>query len=494
VDIRRGLGFAGVNRRLLAAAFVGTSLSQALLAVAYEPVNSDIAVYERYAAAVLRGIAEGTSFSVARDRIIREDAQRNGLPPPSEEALVGEYPPLAVAVLGLVAVGLDPAMDLRPAETTYDVRYRLALFGIDTLLVIGLAIWLNAELRAGRLTDRESATRLALYGALGLILGNLIFDRLDLVVGALILASSAFLARGRWVAAYLVLGLAINFKASPIALAPVWVVAAVPAIWCREASRDPWRLLGALAIRAFALVAIAGAIFLPFVLLEGVRAFDFLLFRGAQGIQVESVAASIALALHGVGLPLEVISTRGAYEVQTPLSSVVAVLSPVAIVGAIAVVAWSYVVRLLGSRTAPVAAADGAPLVARDPLLVFWAAVATLLLTLVASKAFSPQYLLWLIPLIPLLDLERRGPRFVVLVVAAAVLTTAIFPYLYGRTIVRRDPSSDGFLDPSPLGVALLIARNAVVVWLAWLAYRAVVDGGEPAPVSAAVQTRDADR
>ena len=108
-----------------------------------------------------------------------------------------------------------------------------------------------------------------------------------------------------------------------------------------------------------------------------------------------------------------------------------------------------------------------------DPRLFLTATVATLLLTLVTSKLLSPQYLIWLLPLVPLLDIgpaRTRGFQFWFLVTCA--FTTAIFPYLLGRTLARQDPASDGYLDPTPLGVGLLLVRNALLIWLAWLAVR----------------------
>ena len=88
-----------------------------------------------------------------------------------------------------------------------------------------------------------------------------------------------------------------------------------------------------------------------------------------------------------------------------------------------------------------------------------------LLLTLVTSKLLSPQYLIWLLPLVPLMDIgPARTRAFQLWFLATCAVTTAIFPYLLGRTLARQDPGSDGYLDPTLLGVGLLLVRNSGVI------------------------------
>ena len=113
--------------------------------------------------------------------------------------------------------------------------------------------------------------------------------------------------------------------------------------------------------------------------------------------------------------------------------------------------------------------------------------MATLLLTLVTSKLLSPQYLIWLLPLVPLLDIGAARTRALQLwFLFTCTVTTAIFPYLLGRTLARHDPASGGYLDPTLLGVGLVLLRNALLIWLAWLALRpllhATSEGGTTRP------------
>jgi hypothetical protein len=464
---------------LLAVALL-TVGTHTLLATVFVPVHSDVFVYERYAASVAGGIRDGTSLAVARDRIIREAAQRQGLPAPTTEQLLVEYPPVAVVAMATLGIGLD--FSDGTSSGAYEPRYRLALLAIDLLVVLVLIAWASRGFVTATVGNRLSAWRLALYGLAGLILGNLLFDRLDLVIGALLLVGVLLLVRGSWLASFLVLAVAINFKASPVALAPLWVVASLPPELFTLARTRPMALVKAFAARSLALAGLTALVFLPFLVTEGARALDFLRFRALQGIHIESVPGSILQVLHLVGMPLEVTKSFGTFELQTPATSAFAVASPLLLVIAAASTLALYArvpasgpgQRAQTSRSGDLAvSAGGRTLASIDPPRFLCATVATLLLTLVTSKLLSPQYLIWLLPLVPLLDIgPARTRAFELGFLFACAVTTAIFPYLLGRTLARQDPASDGYLDPTPLGVGLLLVRNVLLVWLAWRAVR----------------------
>jgi hypothetical protein len=99
-------------------------------------------------------------------------------------------------------------------------------------------------------------------------------------------------------------------------------------------------------------------------------------------------------------------------------------------------------------------------------LLILGAAMA-------AAKVFSPQYLLWILPLAPLLPGLRRddagagGITAITLALAflaLCALTTLIFPYHYWSDIVRLQPDNTTLLSPTPFGLALLALRNGLLV------------------------------
>ena len=102
------------------------------------------------------------------------------------------------------------------------------------------------------------------------------------------------------------------------------------------------------------------------------------------------------------------------------------------------------------------------------------AAVAATLLAFIAfGKVLSPQYLLWLAPVVGLLGGRRMAPAAVGMVTATA-LSYAVFPTLY-RSYTE---------DLAALPSWLVLARNVVLIALlivAWPRLRRRTEGQSPA-------------
>jgi hypothetical protein len=84
------------------------------------------------------------------------------------------------------------------------------------------------------------------------------------------------------------------------------------------------------------------------------------------------------------------------------------------------------------------------------PDLLVLAAVAMLLAVMVMAKVLSPQYFMWLLPLVPLLGGGRRVRVWQVGFVVLLALSTVIFPGLYSG---------------GPLTLALVL-RNVLLIVL----------------------------
>jgi hypothetical protein len=113
----------------------------------------------------------------------------------------------------------------------------------------------------------------------------------------------------------------------------------------------------------------------------------------------------------------------------------------------------------------------------RDPATAAGAGVlaltATLAVAIVTGKVLSPQYLLWLVPLIPLVR-GWRGPAGAVGLGIAMVLSREVFPARYVALVE----------DLATGPIALLALRNLLLVALAVLLVQALATGGsrpEPA-------------
>ena len=169
--------------------------------------------YEFHTRAVYSRLAEGQPASP---------------PTVAEWRSVVEYPPLALSWI-VFAPRMWPGMS-EGAETsvgTYHVFYRrtMALVDVGAFLLSAVIV-----LRLFKAESPERRTfRLTLYIAVGSVLGYLLYDRLDLLVGAIILVSlGLLLSRAHFAWSFVVLALGINLKIVPIVLAPLWVLAALP--------------------------------------------------------------------------------------------------------------------------------------------------------------------------------------------------------------------------------------------------------------------------
>jgi hypothetical protein len=82
-------------------------------------------------------------------------------------------------------------------------------------------------------------------------------------------------------------------------------------------------------------------------------------------------------------------------------------------------------------------------------------AAALILAFMLGSKVLSPQYMIWLLPLVPLGAEGLLGVGLSLIFLAACWTTTQVFPIHYGDLLTARYPGPD-----------LLLARNLLLVLL----------------------------
>jgi uncharacterized membrane protein len=319
-----------------------------------------------------------------------------------------EYPPGALPPIAL------PAFVPR---VSYTAAFRALEAMLGCLVVICVAFLLrDASLR-------ERLTRVGLVAAMPLLLGPVVFVRYDLWPTVLVLLSLVTLVQARARVAGGFLGAAIAAKLYPAVLLAPLILSAEH----QQAGHGK---------RALKAGIVAFAVFmLPFgVLAPGGLAWS-LLQQGGRGLQLESVPASViaVLSLYGAG-PYTTSFEHGAYDLHGPgVAAVVAVTSMLGI-GAIALM-WRWLWR---HRDHPPA-----------PVVVYAASVA---IVVVFAKVLSPQYLIWLVPLVALV----RGQRGAF---AAAALA---FAMLFSRVLYPSHYEGLVALQSGP--VLLLAARNLLVV------------------------------
>lgn len=380
-----------------------------------------------------------------------------------------EYPPLAVGLMiaaDATADALAPVWRaVTPPQPDADTE-RIAFFGrtyglFGLLIQIGVfaAVWRTLR------SEPDRGGRLLVMILAWTVLTNLTLQRLDAIMAALVLASLLLLVRGRWAAAFAVLAAGGAFKLVPLALAPVWVLASLPPERLRL---DRWfagRFLG----RGLLIAAFTAAWVAPFVVVGGPRALAFLTYHEQRGVQCESTYAAGLTVAQLFGYPVHPHEAFGSYDLDSAISPALVTASSGVLLIALAAV---YGVAFVALRRP-----------GRDHLTV--AAIAALGLMAFAGcgKVFSPQYVLWVVPLVALFPL--RGRRWVVpaAFLAACLLTRVAYPVFVAE-------GRDG--GPVPLTATVLVART--VLWfglMAWLARIGRVErsaGGIPVPIVAVRQ------
>jgi uncharacterized membrane protein len=295
-----------------------------------------------------------------------------------------EYPP------GALAVFLPPAAF---GSSHFNAAFKclMALCGVATLLLVARLL-----VRLGASTARLWAAVL-LFALSPLALGPISLNTYDAWPALLTLAALALLLSGRDTAAFAVLGAAFAAKVYPVVL----VAPAVIFVW-RMRGRE-------LALRALAAFAAVAAVFVvPFLVLAPRGLAESFRAQAARSLQVESLGGSLLAVADRLGLySATVVHRTGhaiSYDLVGSLPETLAVLSSIAQALAVAAVAWLY----LRGRDDP-----------RRLAVAFTAAIAGFL---ALTRFFSPQYLVWLLPFVPLLE-----PAAWLLTAAALVLAQVWF-------------------------------------------------------------------
>jgi len=326
-----------------------------------------------------------------------------------------EYPPGALPVFAVPALVTD-AGDQAAFRGAFERL--MAVFGLALVLACAFAL---RGLRATRPRVLGVLAAVALYP---LVLGNVLLTRFDLWPAALVAMALAALVWRRDRLGFAVLGVAVAAKLYPAVLVPL----ALAYVWRRRGRREALVCLGLLA----GVVALA---FLPFLVLapEGV-AYSFGRQLG-RPLQIESLGSGLFLAAHHLfGLEIEMRSGHGSQNLAGLGPAIVGVVLSLA---QLAALVWIWLRR---------------PGTAEE--LVRWSAAA-LVAFVALGKVLSPQFLIWLVPLVPLVA-GRRGLKATGLLALAAALTQLWFPYRYWELALEFDPVASG----------LVLARDLVLVAL----------------------------
>ena len=327
-----------------------------------------------------------------------------------------EYPPGALPTFVLPAVG-------SPSAHAYRLRFDLLMLVCGLAALLGMAATLGA---LGADTLRLGCA-LGFAAAAPVALGTVVLTRYDLWPAALAAAALAALCAGRDRLSLAALGVAAAAKVYPAVLAPL----AVAHVWRRRGPRE-----AALATGIGA--AAAAAIYAPFVTLSPGGVWDSVVRQATRPLQIESLGSAVLLASHHLfGLGLHVETSHGSQNLVGRLPDAVGAAETAVLLAGLAAM-WLWFARR-----------------PRDTETLVRTAAAAVCVCVAFGKVLSPQFMLWLVPLVPLVR-GRRGVAAATLLGAALILTQLWFPDRYWDLVFTHGRYE----------TALVLARDVLLLML----------------------------
>jgi glycosyl transferase family 87 len=354
-----------------------------------------------------------------------------------------EYPPGALPMFVLPATIGDARDAMWGPPDDAGRRYHRVFDSLVFLLAAAMVAMTALSLAALRRPARAQALSLAVVASSPLLIGHVFVARYDIWPTALTAVALAAAARGHYRLGGAALGLGAAAKIYPALLVPVLVIVAARHRGVRESI-----------LSAASAVGSAALVFLPFALASPSATWEVLRNQLGGGLQVETLASSVLvmtrhvvewLGAFGLPPPSELMIRPEAHGLGRDVLAGPGIEATTTTMNVLLVTVLCLLwLALARSKTDP-----------REDLVRYSAA--SLAAALVLGTVLSAQYVIWLIPLVPLVG-GRRGTAATLCFVVAAALTHAWFP-------------SDAFVhfvgDFSPGATLLLLARNLALLAVA---------------------------
>jgi Glycosyltransferase family 87 len=253
----------------------------------------------------------------------------------------------------------------------------MALCGLAALLAVVLVLT-----KLG-VRGRPLYAAAALFALSPLAVGPISLNTYDLFPAALTVGALAALLSRRDFLAFGLLGLAVTAKVYPLVLVPP----AAAYVWARAGRRSAVQSM-------LILLGVVVVVIAPFAVLAPGGLWDSFQAQSSRGLQIESLGGALLLAAHRLGL-YDATVVRGSTGAATrdlggSLAGSIATLISVVQIAAVTLV-WALYAR-----------------VRRNPEALVLAFAAAVTGFVVFNRFLSPQYLVWLVPLVLLLAGRTR--------------------------------------------------------------------------------------
>ena len=354
---------------------------------------------------------------------------------PPFHMLPQEYPPFTLVPFSLALLA--------------PVQYYQLAFALWMALTSVLIYWLL--LRYG---PRGGALTFALYALVGA--WATAEGRYDLLPAACTLICVIAAERKRWTLAYIALAFGVLLKLYPLLLFPALFIAEQHDACCLSVPRQSGTLREIPAalwqtLRGLQQWRWKNSLIFSGILLFVTSFFALLNFQGAvlsqlgyfiqRPIQIEATSSSFLWLAHSFDLPVQIVSSYGSINIISALNGGVSIVGEGAFV-----LGCAYILFMQW----------------RKQFDLTQASIALLLVFIATGKVFSPQYLIWVMPL---LAYSNALEGFWLLCWGTlSFLTTYIYAYLYTRT-------ANSLLLPYIPGFIQTVAIRDGLFVLAMLAY-----------------------
>jgi len=377
-------------------------------------VEADIEVYFNYAGKMLNGLWPYRDFGL-------------------------EYPPGALPFFLLPGFLAGDLIDYR--------RFYMA----EMMLLDLLGLWMinRFGIQHG-FSGRHLYLTQLYYVTLPALIGIIAYQRFDFVPAVIVLGMVVLLAEGRRTAAWAMLGFGFAVKLFPVVLAPVLLIDA----WKKNVFRQDLKSGIPAALTA------AAVFWLPFMAAAGLKFWVFLKYHGQRGIQLESMYASLLLLAHRFGYPVSTEFSFGSWNIVSDISPFLASISPLVMIALILAVLVHYLAVPCISRF-------------RRPdwenYDLPWLALLVILGFVIGGKVLSPQYLIWVMPLLVVAFRESSPFRSGIWLIFGilTILSYFIYPVNYKNLI-----------DLGLSSTLLLTVRNSLLLACFYLILRSGRKGG----------------
>jgi Glycosyltransferase family 87 len=319
-----------------------------------------------------------------------------------------EYPPLAVLA---IAIPGTPPLGAYPIA-----------FGA-WMCVFGAAVYLLVR-RGGGSSAGVALLAYLVAGAFATVL-----QRFDIVAALTVVGAYLLLRERRYRACYLLLAVGTLIKLFPLFLLPLVFIEHYRST--SSVARGDRVVAVGIGVSLYLAVVMAG--FMLAAIVDSSHVLGSLTYAYSRPLEVESGPATLLWLASLAGLPVHGAFSYGSFNLLGAPDRWLGTLG-----GFVMLVCWGYTcIRLWRGRID----ADRA-----------W--IAVLCIVMLTGKVFSAQYLIWIIPLVALIE----GLDLVWLLIA--LLTTLIFPILFDHVDVR---GTGLLIYPWPM-LAAIAARNILLL------------------------------